>query len=376
MAKGEFASWADCAADLVAVAAGRSSADLVVQNSRLVNVQSREVLENWQIAVVRGRFAYVWPDARHCIGPKTQIIDAGGRYLIPGLCDGHMHIESGMLIPAEFAAAVIPYGTTTMFTDPHEIANVLGLAGVRMMHDEALLQPINIFTQMPSCAPSAPGLETTGFEITPQDVAEAMRWPGIIGLGEMMNYPDVIAGDEKMLAEMAATQAAGKVIGGHYASPDLGTPFHAYAAGGAADDHEGTHEADAVLRARMGMRAMLRLGSAWYDVERQITAITERGLDPRNFILCTYDCHSDTLVNEGHMDRVVRHAIDCGCEPLIALQMATINTATHFGLERELGSIAPGRRADFILSSDLVSLPIEVVFARGQKLAEHGQILT
>ena len=299
MAKGEFASWADCAADLVAVAAGRSSADLVVQNSRLVNVQSREVLENWQIAVVRGRFAYVGPDARHCIGPKTQIIDAGGRYLIPGLCDGHMHIESGMLIPAEFAAAVIPYGTTTMFTDPHEIANVLGLAGVRMMHDEALLQPINIFTQMPSCAPSAPGLETTGFEITPQDVAEAMRWPGIIGLGEMMNYPGVIAGDEKMLAEMAATQAAGKVIGGHYASPDLGTPFHAYAAGGAADDHEGTHEADAVLRARMGMRAMLRLGSAWYDVERQITAITERGLDPRNFILCTDDCHSETLVNEG-----------------------------------------------------------------------------
>jgi adenine deaminase len=376
VAKGEFTSWADSAADLVAVAAGRSPADLVVQNSRLVNVQSREVLEDWDIAVARGRFAYVGPDARHCIGPKTQIIDAGGRYLIPGLCDGHMHIESGMLIPAEFAAAVIPHGTTTMFTDPHEIANVLGLAGVRMMHDEALLQPINIFTQMPSCAPSAPGLETTGFEITPQDVAEAMRWPGIIGLGEMMNYPGVIAGDEKMLAEMAATQAAGKVIGGHYASPDLGPPFHAYAAGGAADDHEGTQEADAVLRARMGMRAMLRLGSAWYDVERQITAITERGLDPRNFILCTDDCHSETLINEGHMDRVVRHAIDRGCEPLIALQMATINTATHFGLERELGSIAPGRRADFILSSDLVSLPIEVVFARGQKLAELGQLLT
>ena len=376
MDKGEFASWSDSAADLVAVAAGRSPADLVVQNSRLVNVQSREVLEDWEIAVVRGRFAYVGPDARHCIGPKTQIFDAGGRYLIPGLCDGHTHIESGMLIPAEFAAAVIPHGTTTMFTDPHEIANVLGLAGVRMMHDEALLQPINIFTQMPSCAPSAPGLETTGFEITPKNVAEAMRWPGIIGLGEMMNYPGVIAGDEKMLAEMAATQAVGKVIGGHYASPDLGPPFHAYAAGGAADDHEGTQEADAVLRARMGMRAMLRLGSAWYDVQRQITAITERGLDPRNFILCTDDCHSETLINEGHMNRVVRHAIDCGCEPLIALQMATINTATHFGLERELGSIAPGRRADFILSSDLVSLPIEVVFARGQKLAEHGQLLT
>ena len=146
MAKGEFASWADSAADLVAVAAGRSPADLVVQNSRLVNVQSREVLEGWEIAVVRGRFAYVGPAARHCIGPKTNIIDAGGRYLIPGLCDGHMHIESGMLIPAEFAAAVIPHGTTTMFTDPHEIANVLGLAGVRMMYDEA---PFKLFTRCP-----------------------------------------------------------------------------------------------------------------------------------------------------------------------------------------------------------------------------------
>ena len=170
-----------------------------------------------------------------------------------------MHIESGMLTPAEFAAAVIPHGTTTMFTDPHEIANVLGLDGVRMMHDEALLQPINIYTQMPSCAPSAPGLETTGFEITPAHVAEAMAWPGIIGLGEMMNYPGVIAGDTKMLAEIAATMQAGKVVGGHYAALDRGVAFHAYAAGGPADDHEGTAEADAILRARMGMRSMLRL---------------------------------------------------------------------------------------------------------------------
>ncbi|RZO31591.1 MAG: adenine deaminase, partial [Rhodospirillaceae bacterium] len=162
---------------------------------------------------------------------------------------------------------------------------------------------------------------------------------------------------------------------GHYASPDLGTAFHAYVAGGPADDHEGTAEADAIARVRQGMRAMLRLGSAWYDVESQITAITEKGLDPRNFILCTDDCHSGTLVNDGHMNRVVRHAIDCGCDPLVALQMATINTAGHFGLERELGSIAPGRRADMILSSDLYSLPIETVFARGVRVATDGQRL-
>lgn len=368
-------SWADCAPRLVAVAAGRAPADLVIRGGTLVNVQSREVLPGWQVAIADGRFAYVGPDASHCIGEGTEVVDAKGRYLIPGLCDGHMHIESGMLTPAEFAAAVIPHGTTTMFTDPHEIANVLGLKGVRMMHDEALMQPVNILTQMPSCAPSAPGLETTGFEITAEDVTEAMSWPGIIGLGEMMNYPGVIAGDPQMLAEMAATMRAGKTVGGHYASPDRGIPFHAYAAGGAADDHEGTQESDAIARARQGMRSMLRLGSAWYDVESQITAITEKGLDPRNFILCTDDCHSGTLVNDGHMDRVVRHAIACGCDPLVALQMATINTATHFGLERELGSIAPGRRADLILTSSLTELPIEKVFARGQLVAENGQLL-
>ena len=366
-------SWPEAAPRLVAVAAGREAADLVIRDVRLVNVHSREVLD-WQVAVAEGRVACIGPDVSHCIGESTRVIEGGGRYLIPGLCDAHMHIESGMLTPAEFAAAVIPHGTTTMFTDPHEIANVLGLKGVRMMHDEALLQPVNIFTQMPSCAPSAPGLETTGFTIGAGDVAEAMSWPGIIGLGEMMNFPGVINGDAQMLAEIAATMRAGKTVGGHYASPDKGIAFSAYVAGGPADDHEGTQEADAIARVRNGMRSMMRLGSAWYDVESQITAVTERGLDPRNFILCTDDCHSGTLVNDGHMNRVVRHAIACGCDPLVALQMATINTASHFGLERELGSIAPGRRADMILTSDLVSLPIEHVIARGETVAMDGKI--
>ena len=369
-----FRSWAEVAPRLIAVAAGREQADRVFRNCKLVNVQTREVLDGWQVAIAEGRFAYIGADASHCIGEDTEIFDVNGRYLIPGLCDGHMHIESGMLTPAEFAAAVIPHGTTTMFTDPHEIANVLGLEGVRMMHDEALMQPVNIFTQMPSCAPSAPGLETTGFEISAEDVAEAMGWPGIIGLGEMMNFPGVINGDTQMLAEMAETMNAGKTVGGHYASPDRGPAFSAYVAGGAADDHEGTTEEDALARVRNGMRSMMRLGSAWYDVETQITAITERGIDPRNFILCTDDCMAETLVNDGHMNRVVRHAIDCGCDPLIALQMATINTATHFGLERELGSIAPGRRADMIITSDLKTLPIEHVIARGKTVAKDGKI--
>ena len=365
-------SWAKSAPSLIAVAAGREPADLVIQNCCWVNVHTREILPNSNFAIKNGRFAYCGPEISHCIGNNTKIVNGEGRFAVPGFCDAHMHIESGMLTPGQFAHAVMAHGTTSMFTDPHEIANVLGLEGVRLMHDEAIIQPINIFTQMPSCAPSAPGLETTGFEISPIDVEEAMKWPGIIGLGEMMNFPSIINGDEKLLSEIAITQNAQKIAGGHYASPDLGKNFHAYVASGVSDDHEGTCEKDALARARQGMRSMMRLGSAWYDVESQITAITEKKLDSRNFILCTDDCHSGTIVNEGHMNRVIRHAIKCGCEPVEAIQMATINTATHFGLERELGSISPGRRADIILTSDLKELPIEIVFARGVKVAEHG----
>ncbi|MGE4612249.1 MAG: adenine deaminase [Paracoccaceae bacterium] len=367
-------TWADVAPRLIDVASGRAPADMVIRQGQWVNVHSREVIPNTDIAIAEGRFAYCGPDASHCIGPDTEVIEANGRYIIPGLCDGHMHVESGMLTTTQFARAVIPHGTTSMFTDPHEIANVMGLEGVRLMHDEALQQRINVFVQMPSCAPSAPGLENTGHELTPDDVIEAMQWPNIIGLGEMMNFPGVMNNDPKMLTIIAATQRAGKTVGGHYASADL-DGFRAYAAGGPADDHEGTCESDAIMRVRQGMRSMMRLGSAWHDVETQVTAVTEKGLDPRNFILCTDDCHSGTLVHEGHMNRVVRHAIDCGLDPLIAIQMATINTATHFGLERELGSITPGRRADVILSSDLRTLPIETVIARGQIVAQDGKLV-
>ena len=367
--------WSELSQSLVAVAMGRQPADLVICNGRWVNVHSGEILPGTDVAIYGGRVAFVGPNASHCIGPNTRIIEAKQRYLVPGLCDAHMHVESGMVTVPEFARAVIPHGTTSMFIDPHEIANVLGLPGVRLMHDEAATLPINIFVEMPSCVPSAPGLETPGASIGPEEVAEAMTWPGIIGLGEMMNFPGVFTGDDRMHAEMAATMRAGKVIGGHYAAPDLGRPFHGYVAGGAADDHEGTRVEDAVARVRQGMRAMLRYGSAWHDVAAQIKAVTELGLDSRNFILCTDDSHSGTLVGEGHMDRVVRHAIAGGLRPMTAIQMATLNTAQHFGLEREIGSITPGRRADIVITSDLAALPIEMVIAGGEVLAEKGRIL-
>lgn len=366
--------WHEVAPLLVDVAMGRRPADLVVRNGRWVNVHSGEIIPATDIAIVAGRFAYCGPDASHAIGEKTKVVDATGRYLVPGLCDAHMHVESGMVTVTEFCRAVIPHGTTSMFIDPHEIANVLGLDGVRLMHDEAMAQPVNVFVQMPSCVPSAPGLENAGAALSVADVTEAMGWPNIVGLGEVMNFPGVAGNDPTMVGAIAATRRAGKTVGGHYASPDLGLPFHGYVAGGPEDDHEGTRMEDAIARVRQGMKAMLRLGSAWYDVASQIKAVTEQGIDPRNFILCTDDSHSGTLVEDGHMDRVVRHAIAQGLAPVTAIQMATINTAEHFRLERELGSIAPGRRADLLIVSDLAQMAIDEVFSGGRRLARGGRL--
>lgn len=360
---------------LVDVAMGRNFADLVIKDGRWVCVQSGEIIDNTDIAIVGERIAYVGPDASHTIGENTQVLQAQGAYLVPGLLDGHMHVESGMVTVTEFVRAVVPHGTTGMFVDPHEIANVFGLKGVRLMVDEAAIQPIHVWVQVPSCVPSAPGLETPGAVIGPDEVAEAMTWPGVIGLGEMMNFPGVFSSDEKMHDEMAETRKAGKVIGGHYASPDLGLPFHGYVAGGPEDDHEGTRLEDAVARLRQGMKTMFRLGSGWDDIDDQIPAYLELGLDPRHIILVTDDSHAETLVNEGHINRAVRRAISLGVDPIVAIQMATLNTAEHFGVARDMGQIAPGRFADVLLVKDLENFEIEKVIAKGSPVAELGKLL-
>jgi adenine deaminase len=360
---------------LIDVAMGRKPADLVLRHGTWVCVQSGELIPDTDIAIKNGRIAYVGPDASHTIKKETVVIDAENKYLVPGLLDGHMHVESGMLTVTGFVRAVLPHGTTGMFIDPHEIANVFGIKGIRLMADEAGQQPIHVWVEIPSCVPSAPGLETSGGEITPDDVTGALAWDNVIGLGEMMNYPGVAAADPKSLAEMDAVRNAGKVVGGHYAALDLGLPFHASAVGGPEDDHEGTRLEDALARVRQGMKAMLRYSSAWHDVAAQAPAITKLGLDSRHFILCTDDCHAETLVQEGHMDRVVRHAIEQGISPMTALQMATLNTAEHFGLSRQIGQIAPGRWADILLVDDLNNFQAELVIARGQIAAENGKLL-
>jgi len=360
---------------LVDVAMGRQPADLVIRDGKWVCVQSGEIISHTDIAVIGNRIAYIGPDASHATGQQTRVIEAGGQYLVPGLLDGHMHVESGMLTVTEFVRAVVPHGTTAMFVDPHEIANVFGLRGVKLMVDEAAVQPVHIWVQMPSCVPSAPGLETPGASLGADEVAEAMDWPGIIGLGEVMNFPGVFLGDEQMHAKMGETRRVNKVIGGHYASPDLGLPFHGYVAGGPEDDHEGTRMEDAIARVRQGMKAMLRLGSGWQDVAEGVRAITEGKLDPRRFILCTDDSHSETLVCEGHVDRAVRQAIAHGIAPIAAIQMATINTAEHFGLTRDIGLLAPGRFADILLVEDLAEFKAGLVIAQGVVVAQDYRLI-
>ncbi len=371
----DWQAWVQERRALIDVAMGRAPADIVLRNGRWVSVQTGEILPGTDIAIKGQRIAYIGPDASHTIGEDTQVVDVDGLYMTPGLLDAHMHIESGMVTVTEFVRAVVPWGTTGMFVDPHEIANVFGLEGIRLMVEEARQQPIHVWVQVPSCVPSAPGLETPGATIGPEEVAEALQWEGVIGLGEMMNFPGVFNGDEKMLAEMAVTYLAGKTVGGHYASHDLGLPFHGYAAGGAEDDHEGTRMEDALARARQGMKVMMRLGSGWKDVAAQARAITEGRLDPRRFLLCTDDCHAETLVEEGHMDRVVREAIAQGIPPVVAIQMATLNVAEHFRVDREVGLLAPGRYADILLVSDLPSFRVERVMAKGRWVAERGRLL-
>ncbi|OJX46145.1 MAG: adenine deaminase [Chloroflexi bacterium 44-23] len=360
---------------IVDCAMGRHPADLVITNGTWVCVQTGEYIPNTQIAIIDGRIAYIGPSAAHTIGENTEVISADGNYLVPGLLDAHMHVESGMLTVTQFVRAVLPHGTTGMFIDPHEIANVFGMRGVKLMVEEALKQPNHVFVEIPSCVPSAPGFETPGASIDAKDVADAIRWEGVIGLGEMMNFPGVAASDPLVHEEMEITRLASRRIGGHYASPDLGLPFYGYAAGGPQDDHEGTRTEDAIIRARSGMKVMMRYGSGWLDVAEQVKAITDHGLEARNFMVCTDDSHSATLVYEGHMDRVIRHTIQQNVSPMLAIQMATINTAEYFDLDAELGQLAPGRYADILFVKNLNDFHAELVIAKGKVVAKDGKIL-
>ncbi|WP_066632674.1 adenine deaminase [Desulfolucanica intricata] len=361
-------------AKLSFAAQGKLKADTVIKGGKLVNVITAEIIPEVDVAIKYGRIVLVGK-ADHTIGTETKIIDARDYYLVPGFLDGHIHVESSMVSLSEFSRAVIPNGTTAIFMDPHEIANVLGVEGVKLMMREGEHLPLKVYTTMPSCVPAAPGFEDAGAKFGAEEIKESMQWPGVIGLGEMMNFPGVLAGDAEVHRELMATLEAGKVITGHYSIPETEIGLQAYIAAGIRSDHESTHPEDALAKMRLGMYAKLREGSAWHDVKATIKAITETRVDSRFGILVSDDTHPNTLLVLGHLNHVVKRAVEEGLDPIRAIQMVTINTAQCFGLDHELGSITPGRCADILLIKDLAAMKVNKVIINGETVAEEGKML-
>lgn len=357
---------------LVDVALGRKKADVVLRGGSLINVLTGEIIESCDIAICGRRIASVGvTDVK--IDRDSLIIDARGLYVIPGLIDGHIHIESSMLRPIEFCRVVLPFGTTSVVVDPHEIANVLGLRGVRYILDESEELPLNFFVQIPSCVPAAPGMETSGAEFDEKDIAVALQWSRVVGLAEVMNYPGVLSGDSKLLAEIRTTLEAGKIVEGHAPGLDL-SKINAYISLGIKGDHESVSGEEAVTKLRLGMYLEIREGSSMKNLRTIVASLLGLDIDLRHCILVTDDKHADDLLDEGHMNHLLHRVIEEGVDPVRAVQMATINVAEHFHLEDTIGSVSPGRLADLVLVKNLETPNPSYVFSNGVLVARDGRL--
>src|SRR5262245_40376287 len=356
--------------ELTDVCMGAQPSDLVLRGGRLLNGHTREVLDGADVAIAHGRVA-MFGEVSHAVGPQTETIDADGAFLVPGLIDTHLHVESVMVTVTRFAEAVLLHGTTTAFIDNHEMANVFGLEGMRWFLEEGRGLPLKVFLAVPSCVPALPGFEDAGASLGPDEIREALGWDGAVGLGEMMNMPGVLDGDENLHAESAATLALGKPVTGHWSLTGWNDHrLQAYIAAGVDSCHETTTREDALAKLRAGMWVQFREGSTFRDVAALAPVLTEDGVDSRHCLLVTDDVLPDTIVAEGHMDRVVRRAVEEGIDPLVAIQMATVNGAEYFGKRHDLGSIAPGRLADILFVEDLRDFRPHRVLVDGGEVGE------
>ncbi|MFC1974394.1 adenine deaminase [Chloroflexota bacterium] len=347
---------------LISVAKGESPADLILANARVVNTFTGEV-EPGNVAICQDRVAGVGDYHQ-----AKEILDLGGKYVAPGLIDGHVHLESSMLDVSQYARAVVPRGTLAIVTDLHEIANVCGLEGIRYVLKNARRLPLELFLMAPSCVP-ATHLETSGASITSQDIRQILRWQGCIGLGEVMNFPGVLGGDASVLAKI--NLAGGKIIDGH--APGVGgKDLAAYIAAGAHSDHESVALDEARDKLRQGMYVMIREGSSEKNLDALLPLVTDKTYKRCFFVVDDRSCAD--LLRDGDIDAVVRKAIRRGLDPVRAIQMATINTAEYFRLDR-LGAVAPGYLANLIVLNDLANLQIDAVYYRGRLVAKEGKPL-
>lgn len=344
---------------LVEVAQGRVPADLLLRGARLLNVVTGECRET-EVAVVGERIAAVGPV------PARVEADVTGAILLPGFIEGHLHIESTMLVPERFAETALPHGTTTVVADPHEIANVCGRPGVDYFLAAARDLPLDLRFMAPSCVPASP-LETSGAELGVAEIADLLQQPGILGLAEMMNFPGVLAADEVVLAKLAA--AAGRPIDGH--APGVSGPaLQAYLAAGPHSDHECTSLAEAQEKLAAGMWVMVREGSAARNLHDLAPVLAGPGAG--RCLLVSDDLSPEELTRDGHLDRILRRAVALGVDPLLAVRAVTLNPATCFGL-RDRGLIGPGLRADLVAVEDLESFRVRLVVAGGRVVYRRGE---
>jgi adenine deaminase len=345
---------------LIDCAAGRIPADLVLENCQIIHVFTGEIATG-NVAVIDGTIAGIGANYEG----KTRI-DLNNKYLAPGFIEGHIHIESSMLVPAQFAAAVLPHGTTTVICDPHEIANVCGITGIDFMLETD--SPLSIYAMAPSCVP-ATHMETSGASLTAQEIRKVLDHPRVIGLAEMMNFPGIVYAVPDVLEKTLLAQNRGCLIDGH--APGLsGSALQAYIAAGISSDHECTTLEEAREKIRAGMAVFIREGTTAHNLEELLPIIQSPA--SHHCLLVTDDRHADDLLEHGHLDYILAKAVALGADPVTALQMVTLNVARHFGLQKT-GAIVPGYKADLVVLENLDSFTVDTVFVNGKKIASHNE---
>ncbi|SDW10229.1 Adenine deaminase [Marininema mesophilum] len=354
-------------------------ADLVLQGGYVINVITREIYE--ADVAIKGEKILLLGDASELMGPSTHVENVAGKFIAPGFIDSHMHFESAMLTVTEFSRLSIPTGTTTLVADPHEIGNVLGVMGMKAMIEEAKTLPHQVRFTVPCRTPDAPGLETAGMDVSSKDMAELLTDSWVQGIGEIQGFSNVhpvykyashILDDQ--IASVAYTHSLGKTVEGN--APALfgkELAAHIISGGTHISCHETTTKEEMVEKLRYGVTVFMREGSSQRNMAECIRAITEEGMDSRRAVLVSDDMVPEDLLNDGHMNDIVRRTIACGVDPVEAIQMVTINPATHFGF-RDVGVLAPGKRADIAVLSDLEQMTVDSVYLNGRKAAEKGNL--